>query len=157
MTSEKSSDIGFVFLQLTNNNIHDNFLKTAKSFIDHNPYSHIIGFNSFSDKVNHHSVPLLHLSHAKFFCGNLVLFDLASVLLTQSFTNIHKRFLYVKDAPWITSPQTKYTEWLKLYSSNNLEIIVQDIHLYDIYSIAWKQPIGISENFNYEELKHIIL
>jgi hypothetical protein len=153
----KSPDIGFVSLKLTNTSFYENLLQTARQFIDNKPYDQIVVFNSFCDKIDTHSVPILHLNHAKFFNGNLILFDLASVLLTQSFTNIKKRFLYTKDTPWATSPTTKYTEWLKLYGSSNLDIIVPNHQLYDIYSICWKQPVGISENFHYEEIKNFIL
>jgi len=151
-----TKDIGFLIPNLTNNTFCDNLLDTIKKFINNNPYDQTVIFNSSCDKIDTKNIPILHLSHSQFFYGKLFLFDLASVVLSQKFPNISKRYLYAQDIPWMNSPQTNYKYWLDIYNQNNLELIVPTENLCNIYEIAWKKPIGIVENFNYEQIKKII-
>lgn len=152
----KINDTGFVFIKLNNSAIYTKYFETIKKLIDENPLNQIVVFNSYNEKINTNSVPILHLSHAKFFYGDLFLFDLPSAMITQGFTNIKKRYLYVNSAPWLDSPSTNYKIWENIYGSDNLEFIAQNKTLYDLYSICWKQPVGISENFSYKEISSII-
>jgi hypothetical protein len=152
----KINDTGFVFIKLNNSAIYTKYFETIRKLIDANPLNQIIVFNSYNEKINTNSIPILHLSHAKFFYGDLFLFDLSSVIVTKSFTNINKRYLYVNNAPWIDAPQVNYQTWENIYNADNLEFIAQNKTLYDLYSVCWKKPIGISENFNYTEIAGLI-
>ena len=151
-----SLDIGFIVLKLTNNTLCDSIIDCAQNFIQNNPFDQIVLFNSFCDKTDTGNVPILHLNHAKFFYGKLFVFDLISVLLSQNFTNISKRYLYVTDIPWLDYPSTPHGEWSQLYMQPNVDIVVSNDKLFDIYKLAWKQPIGICEDLNYEKIQHII-
>lgn len=153
---KKNKDTGFVISQLTNDKTYDIILSSIEKFIQNNPFDQIVIFNSFTDRIDTKNIPILHLSHAQFFYGNLVLFDLLSVLLSNNFPNINKRYLYATDIPWYNAPSTPYSEWIKLYSSNNLNIITPNRQLFDIYQLMWKKPIGIAENFDYEQLQNIL-
>lgn len=152
----KHSDIGFIVLKLTNNAFCDLVLDCAKGFAKNNPFNQTIIFNSYCDKSITNNIPILHLNHAKFFKGQLFVFDLISVLLSQNFTNISKRYLYTNDIPWLSSAHTSYSEWAKLYFADNLEIITSNDKLFDIYKLCWKKPLGICEEFNYEKICNII-
>ena len=101
-------------------------------------------------------MPILHISQAKFFRGDLVLFDIPSIILTETFTNINNRYLYAQDIPWSQEASINYREWHSLYNQNNLNIIAGNSSLYDIYNICWKTPLGSVENFNYDRLSEII-
>jgi hypothetical protein len=150
------NDVGFVLLKLLNNNIYDNILQCLKSVSLARPYSQVVIFNSYSEKAETLNLPILHLKQCKFFTGTLFLFDLPSVILTSTFPNITNRILYIGDTPWTQSPATTHKEWTSLYNQSNLDFIVQTQELYDIYSICWKQPLTISENLNYEQIKSFI-
>lgn len=152
----QSQDLGFIILKLMNSPQYDNILQTISSYIKFRPYNQHIIFNSYSERIVTHNIPILHLQQAQFFDGDLVLFDLPSILVSNSFPNIRKRFLYATDTPWIKSPGSNFKEWESLYAQENLNIIVRDQYLYDIYNICWKKPIGIVEEFNYESLKNHI-
>lgn len=149
-------DIGFVILKLMNTPVYDSILETISSYVKARPYNQHIIFNSYSEKIVNNNIPILHIQQSQFFDGNLVLFDLPSVILSNRFPNIRNRFLYTTDTPWLQSPGTRFKEWQSLYVPKNLNIIVPNQSLYDIYKICWKEPVGIVEAFNYESLKSYV-
>jgi hypothetical protein len=113
-------------------------------------------FNSRCDKVSTDNIPILHINHAKFFKGDLFLFDISGLILTKQFTNINKKLLYCNDMPWIKIRNNNYREWENLYCSNTIDFIVTNKYLYDIYSLSWKEPIGIMESFDYEKIQKLL-
>ena len=153
---KNNRDTGFVFIKLDNNNAYNRYFETIREFINNNPVDQTVIFNSYNERINTNNIPILHLSHAKFFYGNLFLFELGAAILSKNFTNINKRYLYVHNAPWLESPSSSYSIWKDVYGSENLEFITANQQIYDLYEICWKKPIGISENFTYEELSKII-
>jgi hypothetical protein len=151
-----NKNIGFILIKLQNNQTHDNILQTIKQVEDNNIYGQTIIFNSYSERIDPYNLPILHLSQAQFFYGTLVLFDLASILLTQNFPNIEKRLLYTNSLPWLAANNTLYQEWKSLYMQDNLDFIVDSQATYDIYNTCWKQPLGIVEGFEYEKIKEYL-
>ena len=145
-----ANDIGFFMCKLTNNPEHNRILKTVKDFIDNNSYQQYLVFNSFCENVNQYSIPVLHLSHAKFFYGDLIVFDFISLIMASKFPNIKNLYYYATNIPWNESTRSRYTDWEKIFNLNQVQIIAANQPLYDIYDIAWKKPTGISENFSYE-------
>lgn len=154
MSSNK--DIGFLLIKLDNDPMYDTMLKTIKDFETNNPYNQVVIFNSSCNKIDTYNLPILHLSHAQLFYGTLVIFDLPSIILTKQFPNLTRRILYTNSAPWEKNPQSRYNEWDSLYNQNSLDIVTSNEHLYNIYNICWKKPIGISEVFNYETFSKFI-
>lgn len=152
----KYKDNGFVLIKIDNSTIYSNIFDTILSFIKDNPYSQNIIFNSFSEKIDNSKIPILHLNQAKFFYGNIFVFDFISLILTKKFPNIYKKYFYAQDIPWESVPNTNYQELCSFLLNNDVEIIAKNQYIYDIYNICWKKPIGISENFDYESLKQII-
>jgi len=150
------TDVGFVLLKINNDKIYDDILQTAKEFENNYPNNQIAIFNSYSEKINTYNLPIFHLNQSQFFNGTLIIFDLPSIIVTNKFPNINKRILFANNIPWQNNTQTTYSEWLSLYNQNNLDIITSSQELYDIYSICWKQPLGICEGFKYENVKKFI-
>jgi hypothetical protein len=151
-----NKDIGFVLIKLLNNQIYDSILSTVSEFIKHRPYQEHLVFNSYSEKINTFNVPILHLQQSQFFYGKLVLFDIPSVILTNKFPNISRRILIASDAHWTQSGLSVYKQWESIYNQENLDIIVTNSILNDLYSMCWKKPIAIAERFTYDEIsKHI--
>jgi len=148
-------DLGILCIKLENTTTSEHILKTAKSLIDNNPYSQICIFNSYSEIVENNSVPILHISQAKFFKGNLVVFDMPSLILSKNFINLSKRFYYAYELPWTKHIQN-FKYWSEIFDSKDLNIITKNQQLYDIYDMCWKKPIGISEDFSYETIKDLV-
>lgn len=150
---KQNIDIGFVLIKLANDPMYDTILNTIKEIEQNNLYGQTLIFNSYNEKINTYNLPILHLSQAQFFYGNLFVFDLSTVILSKNFPNVKSRILYTNNAPWTVSPSTRYSEWASLYEQKNLEILPTNKELYDIYDICWKKPIGILEDFTYEKIK----
>jgi hypothetical protein len=153
---EHHKDLGFVLLNIDNSPIYEHIFNVVSEFYKRNTYSQTIIFSSNCLKTDTKNIPILHLSHAKFFNGSLVLFDIPSLLITQSFTNVYKKLFYASNIPWVNNSSGRYSEWYSIFTDQNLDIIAGNRDIYNIYEICWKKPISISENFNYESLQSII-
>jgi hypothetical protein len=149
-------DTGFVLLKTDNNPTSNVIFKTISSFIADNPYLQILLFNSVNNRVSSDNVPILHLNQAKFFDGNLVIFDTMSLLFAKNFPNIDTIFMYASTLFWSKESYSNYLDIESLFTLKNLEFIASNREMHDIYETCWKKPIGICENFNYETLKTII-
>ena len=147
-------DIGFMLINIENNEYYNTMFSNINKLIESNRYSNIVVFNSQCNLIETYNVPILHLSHAKFFDGRLFLFDTISAIMSQGFTNLKQKILYCNDMPWIKNRSTSYMEWNSIYS--DLDFITTNTYLYDIYHMLWKQPLNIMESFNYEQIQQIL-
>lgn len=150
------SDIGFILLNIDNSAIYNNIFTTINQFIKNHPYNEFLVFSSLCNKSDTMNVPILHLSHSKFFDGILIAIDIQSLIITKKFTNYKRKYFYAFDTPWLSMNKTAYAQWRNLLADDSLDIITANQTLNDIYSICWKKPVGISEGFTYEELRSII-
>jgi len=66
-----------------------------------------------------------------------------------------KKFFYVWDLEWIHMP-TNFVETLDIYCNDKIELIARNEQYFSILEQQWKKPIGIVEDFNYEQLITII-
>lgn len=155
MDQYNNKDLGFILLKLQNSITHNNLLKNIHEFIVNRPHSQIVLFNSYCDILDNNMVPILHLSQAKFFYGNMVTMDLSSLYLSTRFINLEKVFFYATYIPWMEHYKP-FAFWKKLFDTNNIEIIAHNKEIADIFEIVWKKPICISEEFTYEKLQNIL-
>lgn len=151
-----TEDTGFMLLKIVNNTTNDVVFNCVSKFITDNPYKQICVFNSSNDRVCKELVPIVHLNQAKFFHGNLVVFDTMSLLLAKNFPNIKNIFMYASNVFWSKDSYSSYKNIESIFKISNLEFIASSQETYDIYQTCWKKPIGICENFNYEKLKKLI-
>ena len=148
-------DLGIILLELDNHGIYDHILNTAKQIIDHNPYNQICIFNSKNSRIDNMNIPIFHIAQAKFFDGNLLIFDTTALLLAKYFPNIDKILMYATDTFWNNNPSS-YSYNKSLFETKNLEFIAQNQELYDLYTICWKKPLKICEELKYDTIKEII-
>ena len=149
------NDIGFVILNLEENTLHHSILYTIRQIIDSNPYKNICIFNHECSKIDIMNIPLLHLKQAKFFNGDLFVFDTISLMLAEQFPNINNTYYYAATIPW-QNKTYEYTGWRRMFLQDRLNIICQNQKIYDIYNICWREPIGIAEKFTYEQIHKLI-
>ena len=148
-------DLGIIITHINNSDWFDNIFLELKNMIKDNPYKHICIFNSYSEKIITHNVPILHLNQSKFFTGDVIVFDILSLNLIRSFPLLTNKYYYAQDVPW-GSNLGAYAEWTSLLEQNKLEVIAKNQEVYDLYEICWKKPLGIMENFQYERLSQIV-
>lgn len=153
--STTDQDLGIVYTNMSNNNETISLIDFAKEYHEYNPYNQVCFFNSFCEVVSSQNVPILHLSQAKFFYGNLLVLDSDSVELCENFPNIKKILFWAQDIPW--EKQLKnYKEWETLFYSTKIEIIAKNQKIYDIFEICYKKPKCIAERLRYETIKQCL-
>lgn len=148
-------DFGVIQLKLTNAVDHDKTLSTIHDFISQRPESHIVVFNSYSDIINNHNVPILHINQGKFFYGRIIVFDIESLKLALNFVNMSEIVYYANTIPWEKTSE-KFLYWYNLFSQDNLKIVAANESIYNLFSIGFKTPVSIASEFTYEAFKHII-
>lgn len=155
-----NKDIGFLLVKTGNDPFTNTITDAITTFISKHPYNQYVLFTSYCDNPNLSRIPVLHLQQAKYFRGDLFIFDSMSIFLTLSFPNIRNRYYYAQDFPWMQSKDTNYKDIKSLLvgeaESNNLNIISKNKLIDDVYNLCWKPTLGISEKFTYEELTKII-
>ena len=149
-------DLGFVILKTNNTQMYDSIFESIKSIIDSNPYNQICVFNSYNEKVHTNNIPILHINQAKFFHGNLVVFDSLSLMMAKNFPNVNKIFFFVSDFIWSNQSYSRYQNIKEMFETKNLEFIASNDKISEVYDLCWKKPICISRNLNYESIKNIL-
>ena len=152
---QNMNDLGLMMIKLGNNQENSRTLNTAKKIYENNPYSQVCIFNSYSELIDNKNIPILHISDSKFFHGNLLIFDIPSLILSKNFPNIQTRFFYAQNVPW-TESHENYSYWESIFKHPNLKTIAKNQFINDIYEICWTKPLGISENLDYEDIKHFL-
>lgn len=151
-----TEDLGFLLLSIDNSPSCNAIFNLAQQIIQNNPYKQICVFNSVNNRINKNMVPVLHLNQAKFFHGNLFVFDTLSLIFARQFPNIKKILFYTTDYFWSGNSYGDYKDAKELFTTDNLEFISNSEQMCDIYEICWKKPIGISKEFNYDSIKNFI-
>jgi|TARA_B100002019_G_scaffold133692_1_gene114991 hypothetical protein len=149
-------DLGFIILKTDNTAMHEAIFKSIKSIIDNNPYNQICVFNSYNEKANTYNIPIVHLNQAKFFYGNIVVFDSLSLMMAKNFPNINKIFFFVNDSVWSQQAYSRYKNIKEMFDTQNLEFIASNSRTSEIYELCWKKPICVSGDLSYESIKNIL-
>ena len=155
MTNLNATDIGVVMIELDNSIRTSNILTTIGKLSKNLPYNQVCVFNSYSEVIDNHKIPILHIAQCKFFRGQLIVFDLASLLIAQNCPNVTKIILYAKDLLWKKSGLS-YKDLNNILTNPNIEIITSNQALYDLFEIVWKKPLGVSKDFDYETIQQFI-
>lgn len=149
------NDLGFLIFSIENNRMFDEILLCIKKYIDNFPYKQVTIFNSVCEKIDTKNIPLLHIKQAKFFDGDIFVFDLIGLMLIKNFPNIKNKYYFASNIPWEQTDLT-FTQWSEIFNQPNLNIIAHNKNIYNVFDITWKKPLGISETFNYESLSKIL-
>ena len=135
MTNLQSTDIGVIMIELDNSIKISNILATTNKISQNSPYNQICIFNSYSELIDNHKIPILHIAQAKFFRGQLIVFDLASLLIAQNCPNVTKITLYAQEFLWKKSG-LPYKDLKNLLTNPNIEIIASNQTIYDLFEIG---------------------
>lgn len=149
------NDLGFVIPILENNNFGIHICQIIKKFIDQYPKYNFCIFNQYCETPDTQNVPLLPLSHARYFHGNLILFDIGSLLLASNFPTIEKIYFYTNASPWVSS-YNNYYDWREIFDRKNIKIISNNQEIHDIYNIIWNNSLGVAETVSYESLSKFV-
>jgi hypothetical protein len=150
-----NKDIGFFALNLQNNDLHDKICLLIDTYISKRRTNQIVLFNHSCEKVYTGNIPFLPISYAKYFFGNLVVFDIASLLIAIECVNVNNVYFYAQNTPW-TSNYTNYDDWSYLFGNPKVKTIANTKDLFDIYNLVWGNSLGISEDISYDKFSQFI-
>lgn len=150
-----NNDIGFFAMTLENNAFHNTICELVAGYIKHNPQNQIVIFNQYSEKIDTHDIPILPLSYSKFYNGDLITFDIASLLLSVNSISANNIYFYAQNIPWQIS-YNKYNEWKNIFGNKKINVIANNEYIHNIYNIAWNNSIGVCEDLTYEKFSKFI-
>lgn len=149
------NDLGFFAISLENNALHEKICKTISDYIKHNKNKQIVLFNQYCEKIDTKNIPILPLSHSKYFHGDLIVFDLQSLIIANGSVKSQNIYYYTQSIPWQIS-YNNYNNWVKIFGNKKLKIITNNSYTFDIYNIVWKNAIGVCEDINYEKFSQFL-
>lgn len=150
-----NKDIGVILLNLTDSPLCKTILNNLAKISKDLPYSQVLVFCSSSKASETFNIPILHVSHAKFFDGIIINTDVTGLILTNTFTNFTKRYFFAYETPWL-GKSVAYSQWYNIFMQEDLGIISENVQIDNIYNMCWKQTSGIAEGFNHERILNII-
>lgn len=150
------NDIGFV---VSNNLIYNNLAGLFQELTHNEPTNQYICFSyNTSIDTNKLGIPVLPISEAKFWNGNLFVFNLEIMDIIKNFSGIQKIYYYLDNPEWVNYASINYFDLKNIYAENDkISVIAKNNNLYNIYQRCWnKNPIGVMEVLSYENFKNII-
>lgn len=153
--AQSHKDLGIVSTKLSNDQRTSEMVGIARKYFDTNPFSQVCFFSSFCDIISHNNIPVLHLSQAKFFYGNLLITEIKDLDLCISFPNIYKILFFASNIPW-ESESRSYKDWESIFYQSNVQIIAKNQKIYDIFSICYKEPLTIIERLDHEKIQECL-
>lgn len=145
-----NNDLGFFAITLENNSLHEKICDLISEYILVRKNNQIVIFNHYCEKIYTKNIPILPLSYSKYYVGDLIVFDIASLLLAISSINTSNIYFYAQNIPWQIS-YNNYADWNKIFKHDRLKIISANQHIHDIYNIVWNNSVGICEDITYEK------
>lgn len=145
------NDLGFILLDLQMSPGCNNIMKQISNIIEHNPYKQVCIFNNYCERFDNYNVPILPLSHAKFFDGDLFLVDSVSLILSKDFPLAKRKYLYLSNPIW-RDGYNAYSLWQTLLNQDNLNYIATNKELADLIDLCWNKKASIVKNFNSMEI-----
>lgn len=155
MNQHQYTDLGLISYDLSNSSSTVQYLELLRQLTQHRPFNQYVVFNSYSEVVDTLCVPILHVSQAKFFYGDILVCDMPSLLLAIECVNTRNIYYYCNYIPWEQNIRD-YSYWQKIFTNNSLNIIAKDQKIYDIFELLWKKPIATIKDLNYESINNII-
>ena len=149
------NNVGF-FLPILESEKHQVILEHISKLVKQNRDKQIVVFSCSPKIVVPSDVPVLSLKESKYFKGKLFIFDLLSALLVKSFATQEQYFWIGEAIFWENQPQEMFSVFNDIFKQNNMNLIVQNQRVSDIYEICYYKPKYIVEEFNYEKLQRLI-
>lgn len=147
-----NKDLGIISRKLSNDSKTLELLNLANDYLNKDPYSQVCFFNCISDNISNRTIPVLHLSQAKFFYGNLLVTNIKDLDLCYNFTNLNKILFFTDCIPWEKDVR-HYKDWEEIFYNTKLEIIAQNKRTYDLFKLCYKEPLTVKERLDYETIQ----
>lgn len=149
------NDIGFVIPSLTNDQRSSSLCDIINALIIKNKSIQFCIFNQYCDLIDCKNVPLIAMSHARYFNGDLFVLDFPSLVITTNFPNIKNIYYFTNSMPW-AEQYNEYNVWKKIFNKSNIKVFSTNESVCDIYNIVWENETKLIKEINYETITSII-
>lgn len=98
--------------------------------------------------------PIMELVTCYNFDGTMLSTDLYTTQIMRNCLRPQRKLFYVYDLEYLYSPFT--FSFLNSVYNSDVELIARNQTRYNILKNTWKEPAGILEEFNYEQLQRFL-
>lgn len=148
-------DIGFYITNIEGSN-KDQLLECVNNYVENNPYDNVVVFNDVFNAITNNKFYTLHISHAKYFKGTLFIFDIKDATIVNTFPAPKRKIFFATQAYWQNNKMVQYAAWNQIFNNSDMDIVVNNESMFDVYKMCWKEPIHIVPKISYEEIKHVL-
>jgi len=138
--------------QLTNN-IFNSLNRLSSEDIDLDCYLFREVFSPFPMQPNFSIMSLVDMWG---FDGTVIATDIPSVDKLLGCPCPKRKLFYVWNLEWVFQGNPLIKNLERFYLNNEIQLIARSKSHFDVISSVWKSPIGILEDFNYEQLRQFI-
>lgn len=147
--------IGVLINNLGPNQLAYYLIKHGNKFVESGYNDLVAFFYEISPECAGLKFSAMNLSEAYNYNGILVATDTNSASRILEFPGTTNKFFYVWDLEWTKVPEKQFENLSVVYNNDKLPLIVRSQVHYDILKKIWKEPIGICEDANAEQLYKI--
>lgn len=148
-------DIGFYVVNCDGSPKHNQIIDIMNKMIVDNPYDNIVLFNNKYQRIDaNKKFPILHLSHAKYFRGTLIYFDMKSATLAKTFPGPSNQIFCCDTMDWRQQADSRAIVWQNIY--RNMNVVSTDKSMCDILNICWDLKVKYIPELNHKELYSVI-
>jgi len=148
------NDLGII----VDTDLYGQYKNLIVEIISKNLYNQVVLFSIEPINISDKFIPILPIMQAKFFEGNLLVFNIESVNMCKDFINIQNIFLYTNNIFWIKTPHINHFVLKDIYQNiSNLKVITSSQEVADTYQSVWTtQCIIINGELNYDKISNIL-
>lgn len=127
-------------------------IKSGNKFVESINQDLTLFFYEISPECIRPNFAVMNLAEAYNYDGILIATDANSASRIIEFPGTINKFFYVWDLEWIRMRNKEFENLSTIYNNHKLPLIARSQNHYDILKKIWKEPIGICEDANVEEL-----
>jgi hypothetical protein len=148
-------DIGFYITSIEGSN-KDLLINAINEYVASHPYDNVVVFNDKYDALANNNFYTLHISHAKYFKGILFVFDINDASLVISFPAPKYKIFVANQPYWQNYKMNPYKTWMQIFNNPDMNIVVNNQSMFDIYETCWKPPLCIMSSINAKEIENVL-
>lgn len=98
--------------------------------------------------------PVFQPLRAYHFEGTLVSTDMSTTEMLSKLILPKRKYFYVRSLEWTLLENYNHNYLKSIYQNDNIELIAANEEIFEVLKKLFKEPIGISENLDIEEIQN---
>jgi hypothetical protein len=131
--------------------------KNLNALVERDPYiSPVVFYREYAPMAITPGFAMMQDVNAWGFDAPIIATNISSAQRLLEYPRPTKKFLYVTDLEWGYHQNLPYEYFDQTYRHKELFLIARSKSHYDIIAKHWKQPVGIVQDWNYQQLSDIL-